>query len=551
MMRWPPLLPLLLLAACCGRPEPPPAPLVLGTHWSGATASEMDLLVGRSLEASVIGIPGVTGTRSLSVGSDHALWVAIEGSDAEGKRRILDALVQDQLPLDATPPWLDTGGAAQRPRLWVVLTGGPAHDATSDAAEEIALAAELIAGVDRADVRGSARPRVAIRVDPVRAAAYGATARDIVEAVRAATPAGTVDALAPTPIGGRAAQVVLLADVADVEFGPGPRRSLVSSGGVEAILVELVAAPGVEREAFGEAAAASLARTIPTVPEGVDVAIVEPEEADLVVDVMGPRDAEFLARITAQLAALADEFGADEILGQVGVPVHADVPRAIDDGTARLHLGWSGAPPDGARERLLEACWGHPGASCWVRSPHSAMATLIVTSDDDAGLEVAAELTAAAASVTGVLSAYHAAPPREPVVSVRPDREKLARLGLSPADVARAVTGATIGLSAGSQFDGRRYVPVVLHWGEIERDDAGALADLEILATQKEVPIPLGQVCTIELDTDPRWIQRVNGLWATTVFVEIPSRGQGRVRKRVEAAVREVVLPGGAAVTFE
>ncbi len=545
------LAPLLLLVACCGGPAPQPAPLVVGTHWPGATASEMDLLVGRSLETSVIGIAGVTGTRSLSMGADHALWVEYEGSRVEGRMRLVDALAQVQLPVDASPPWLGTGGSSLRPRLWIVLSGDTARDALSAAADEIALAGMTVVGTERADVRGSASQRVAIRVEHARAAAYGVTPNELVEAVHAASSEGTLDALAHTPVGGRTAQIVLLADVATVEYGPGARRSRVSAGGAEAVLVELVAATDVERATFEEAVTAALERTLPTLPEGVDVAVVAPDEAGLVVDVTGPRDAEFLDRIAAELSELADELGADEIHGQVGVPIHADVPRAIDDGTARLHLGWSGAPPEGARERLRVACEGHPGVSCWVHSPHSATATLVVTAGDEAALEVAAEVADAAAGVTGVLSAHHVAPPQEPVISVRPDRDKLARLGLSPADVSRAVTSATVGLAAGQAFDGHRYVPIVLHWGEIEQDDARAIADLEVFGTLREAPIPLMEVCTIELGAEPRAIRRVNGLWATNVLVELPTRGQGRVRKRLEAAVREVALPGGAAVTFE
>jgi multidrug efflux pump subunit AcrB len=406
-----------------------------------------------------------------------------------------------------------------------------------------------VVGVDRADVRGGAQPRVAIRVDPSRAAAYGATVHDILEAVHAATSMGTAEALAATPVGGRAAQIVLLADVATVEHGFGPRDTLVSSSGDGVVLVEVMAAQGVDRVAFEEAVTATVERAAPTFPASVDV--IDPDDADLVVDVIGPVEGEPLVRIAAHLSELADELGADWVVGQVGAPHHPDLPRAIDDRTARLHLGWPEGPPERTRERLTDACGGHPGFSCWVRSPSSEMATLLVTADEDTGLEVAADVEAAAAVVSGVLSTHHVAPPRERTVSVLPDRDRLARLGLDSSDVTRTVRAATLGLPAGQLIDGDRLIPVVVNWGEIERSDLQALAALELLGSRQEAPIPLGEVCAIEIDAAPRSIHRVNGLWASTVLVELPSRGHGRVRKGVEAAVREVVLPGGTAVTFE
>jgi multidrug efflux pump subunit AcrB len=511
----------------------------------------MDLLVGRQLEATAIGLSGVTGTRSLSVDSHHALWVEFDGDDLEARMRLLDALDTAQLPTGSEPPWMTTGGGARRPRLWIVLSGDSTTAHKTDAASDLRRTVMGIGGVDRVDVLGGARPRVAIRVDPARASAYGATADDIVDAVYAATATGTVEALAATPVGGRAAQLTLVEDVATVEHGPGRRDSLVSSRGGDAVLLEVVATPDADPASFEQSVTETVEHSLPTLAHDLDVVIASPDAADLVVDVTGPMELESLARIAALLSELADEFGADTNIAQAGVPHHLDVPQTLDGHAARLHLGWSDGAPDGARERLQAACDGHPGASCWVHSPLSETTTVIVTADDEAALEVVAEVAATAAEVAGVLSAHHVEPMNEPVVKVLPDRDRLARLGIDPADVTRTVRGATLGLPAGRLVDGARIVPVVVYWGEVERNDPRALADLEVFGSRVGAPIPLDQICTIELDSAPRSIQRVNGLWARTVTVEIPSRGAGRVRKRIEAAVREVALPGGAAVTFE
>jgi Cu(I)/Ag(I) efflux system membrane protein CusA/SilA len=94
--------------------------------------------------------------------------------------------------------------------------------------------------------------------------------------------------------------------------------------------------------------------------------------------------------------------------------------------------------------------------------------------------QVAGEVAAAARSVRGARGVFAERVGGATTVDVVPDAERLARFGLNPADVARAVEVALGGTPLTDFVEGRTRVPVTLRMPEAVRDSTTALRRLPI-----------------------------------------------------------------------
>jgi Cu(I)/Ag(I) efflux system membrane protein CusA/SilA len=93
---------------------------------------------------------------------------------------------------------------------------------------------------------------------------------------------------------------------------------------------------------------------------------------------------------------------------------------------------------------------------------------------------VAAEVAAAAKTVRGARGVFAERVGGATTVDVVPDPERLARFGLNPADVSRAVDVALGGAPLTFYLDGRTRIPVTLRMPEAVRDSPAALRRLPV-----------------------------------------------------------------------
>jgi cobalt-zinc-cadmium resistance protein CzcA len=132
-----------------------------------------------------------------------------------------------------------------------------------------------------------------------------------------------------------------------------------------------------------------------------------------------------------------------------------------------------------------------------------------------------------------------------PMLTVTPDRVRLARYGLNVADVQRTLSTAIGGTSAGRIFEGDRRFDVVVRLAEDRRQNVEAIARLPLMLADGS-GIPLQEVADIELVIAPNQISRENGKRRTVVTANVRGRDLGSFIADVRATVaREVEVPTG------
>ncbi|BBB14021.1 efflux RND transporter permease subunit [Sphingopyxis sp. FD7] len=137
-----------------------------------------------------------------------------------------------------------------------------------------------------------------------------------------------------------------------------------------------------------------------------------------------------------------------------------------------------------------------------------------------------------------------------PMLSVTPDRDKLARYGVSMETVQDAVSTATGGRQAGELFEGDRRFDVVVRLPEAIRTDLASLGNLPV-ALPAGGFVPLSELADISLAAGPNQISRENGKRRAVITANVRGRDLGsfidELTRKVEA---DVVLPDGYYVDY-
>jgi cobalt-zinc-cadmium resistance protein CzcA len=149
-----------------------------------------------------------------------------------------------------------------------------------------------------------------------------------------------------------------------------------------------------------------------------------------------------------------------------------------------------------------------------------------------------------------------------PVLTVTPNRDALARYGLSVEDVQEAVSIAMGGRSAGQLFEGDRRFDIVVRLPESLRTDLDRLAELPIklpasdgnmsshrpgaAMTLEAGYVPLGELVSLDIAPGPNQVSRENGKRRVVVTANVRNRNLGNfvedLRSRIDDGVE---LPEG------
>ncbi len=149
-----------------------------------------------------------------------------------------------------------------------------------------------------------------------------------------------------------------------------------------------------------------------------------------------------------------------------------------------------------------------------------------------------------------------------PLLSITPDRERLARYGLSVADVQAVVRAALGGHRAGVLFEGDRRFGIVVRLDDHLRADPAMLATLPVKlgAPSREIDgdadlfavgtapefVPLGELARIEVSIGPNQISRENGKRRVVISANVRDRDLGSFVTDAKARIAaEVDLPAG------
>ncbi len=133
-----------------------------------------------------------------------------------------------------------------------------------------------------------------------------------------------------------------------------------------------------------------------------------------------------------------------------------------------------------------------------------------------------------------------------PLLSIIPDRDAMARLGLNIADVQDVVSTALGGRPAGQIFEGDRRFDIIVRMPETVRNDIRVIGRLPIPLQQGTANggpsfVPLSAVAKLELATGPNQISRENGKRRVVVTANVRDRDLGSFVGEVRSAVADKV----------
>lgn len=179
-----------------------------------------------------------------------------------------------------------------------------------------------------------------------------------------------------------------------------------------------------------------------------------------------------------------------------------------------------------------------------------------VFGDDQAVLDASAQRVAAALRrIDGASEVQVEQTSGLPMLQIRVDRERAARMGLNIGDVQEAIATATAGRVAGTLFEGDRRFDVTVRLPESQRADIDALRRLPV-ALPGQVPdqtagqarsfITLGEIAAFEVAPGPNQFSREQGKRRVVVTANVRGRDIGSfVDEARERVARDVALTPG------
>ncbi len=164
---------------------------------------------------------------------------------------------------------------------------------------------------------------------------------------------------------------------------------------------------------------------------------------------------------------------------------------------------------------------------------------------------LAKEVETALRKVPGTSSAYAERVNSGYFLEITPDRDAIARLGLSIEDVQKTISLAIGAEVIATTVEGRERYGVVLRYPRDIRSDPEAIASEVLVSLPNGSAIPLGEVASITRTQGPTSIRTEDGQLVVYVFVDIRDRDLGGYVAEARKAVAEAVpMPAGFYVAW-
>ncbi|MBL4827537.1 MAG: CusA/CzcA family heavy metal efflux RND transporter, partial [Spongiibacteraceae bacterium] len=137
-----------------------------------------------------------------------------------------------------------------------------------------------------------------------------------------------------------------------------------------------------------------------------------------------------------------------------------------------------------------------------------------------------------------------------PMISVEPQRDHLALLGLNLDEVQEALQAAVSGIEAGLIYEGDRRYKLVVRMDEIHRRNPQTLAKLPLALPVMGNPdlsyVPLGEIATIREIQGPNQINRESGKRNVVISANVEGRDLGSFIAETQELMRtQLPLPSG------
>jgi len=132
-----------------------------------------------------------------------------------------------------------------------------------------------------------------------------------------------------------------------------------------------------------------------------------------------------------------------------------------------------------------------------------------------------------------------------PLLDIRPNRDAMARVGVTPGDVHDVVAATIGGRVAGVIFEGDRRFPVVIRLADMARSDMQSIGQIPVPIAGGSF-VPLSSVAEIGIGDGPNQISRENGKRRVVVQVNVRGRDVAGVVEDAQMAIAaSVPLPPG------
>ncbi|MGB7213400.1 MAG: efflux RND transporter permease subunit [Gemmatimonadales bacterium] len=166
--------------------------------------------------------------------------------------------------------------------------------------------------------------------------------------------------------------------------------------------------------------------------------------------------------------------------------------------------------------------------------------------DRAASEEAARRVATAIDSTPGMVDLFNGVVGPSPVVLVQLDPVRVARLGLTPADVLDQARGALFGMSAGSVREPDRLVPIRVRLPDSVRYRTDIAATLPVVGPDRWAP--LGALGSVRDTTGASEQLRENLRSLTEVTARVEGAGLGSVVAAIQRKIKGLELPAGVSL---
>lgn len=185
-----------------------------------------------------------------------------------------------------------------------------------------------------------------------------------------------------------------------------------------------------------------------------------------------------------------------------------------------------------------------------IAGVRAELAVKLFGDDFDTLIEVGEMIGSAVSSVPGAADVSVEQTTGLPVLTITPDRDALARQGVSIEALQDLVSGAMGGIAAGLFYEGDRRFDIVVRLDETLRSDTDRLELLPVPVAGGDY-VPLGQLADIEVVTGYNQVNRENGKRRVVITANVRGRDLGSFVADVRAAVADQVdVPPGYWIEF-
>jgi Cu(I)/Ag(I) efflux system membrane protein CusA/SilA len=165
--------------------------------------------------------------------------------------------------------------------------------------------------------------------------------------------------------------------------------------------------------------------------------------------------------------------------------------------------------------------------------------------------KLAKQIEAVVKTVPGTTSAFAERITGGFYLNIEPDREQLARYGLSVGDLQDVIGTALGGETVTTTVEGRERFGVTVRYPRELRSDPQQIAREVLVPTMDGAMIPLGQVARVEIAKGAPGIRTENALLSAYIYVDIRDRDiGGYVADAKKAVAEKIKFPPGYYITW-